>query len=81
MWTAARRARGDLWCELSRELGIPARTLARWTTTRPGHALALRPVDVIDEPSVRTVTVVSPSGLRIEGVTITDAITLLRGLA
>jgi hypothetical protein len=32
-------------------------------------------------PSTRTVTIVAPSGLRLEGVTIADAITILRGLA
>lgn len=43
--------------------------------------VALRPIDVIDEPSCRTVTVVAPSGVRVEGVTIDDVITILRGLA
>ena len=60
-------------------------TLQRWATPRPGHALALRPVDIsavsAEAPASRTVTVVAPSGLRIEGVTIADAITLVRGLA
>jgi hypothetical protein len=36
---------------------------------------------VIDEAPVRTVTIVAPSGLRIEGVAIADVITILRGLA
>jgi hypothetical protein len=81
-WTAERRARGDEWCELSRELGIPAGTLKRWTTPSPEGPFSLRPVDVIDdEPPGRTVTIVAPSGLRVEGVTIADAITILRGLA
>jgi len=35
---------------------------------------------VIDAPPGRTVTIVSPSGLRIEGVTVADAIAILRGL-
>jgi hypothetical protein len=82
-WTAERRARGDEWCELSRELGVAAATLQRRAAARPERALSLRPVDVIDmsddEPSARTVTVVSPSGLRVEGVTVADAITIVRG--
>lgn len=79
---AERRARGDGWCELSREIGIPAGTLKRWTTPSPEGPFSLRPVDVIaDEPSPRTVTIVAPSGFRIEGVTIADAITILRRLA
>ena len=80
-WTAARRARGAWWCELSRALGVPAKTLKRWATPRAPRVLALRPVDVIDEAPVRTVTIVAPSGLRIEGVMISDVITILRGLA
>lgn len=82
-WVTARRARGVGWRELSRELGVPARTLEHWALLRPEpeHIVALRPIDVIDEPSCRTVTVVAPSGVRIEGVTIADVITILRGLA
>jgi transposase-like protein len=82
-WTSERRARGDEWRELSRALDIPAQTLQRWATPRPERerSVALRPVAVSDEPLSRTVTVVSPSGLRIEGVTIADAITILQGLA
>lgn len=82
-WVTARRARGVGWRELSRELGVPARTLKYWAILRPEpeHVVALRPIDVIDEPSCRTVTVVASSGLRIEGVMIADVITILRGLA
>jgi transposase-like protein len=80
-WTAARRRRGDWWCELARELGVPANTLKRWSTPRAEEARPLRPVQVVEEPPCRTVTIVAPSGLRIEGVTIADVIAILRGLA
>jgi hypothetical protein len=36
---------------------------------------------VIEAPPFRTLTIVSPSGLRVEGVTIADALEILRGLA
>jgi hypothetical protein len=39
------------------------------------------PVHVIDAPPAGTVTLVSPTGLRIEGVAISDAIAILQGLA
>jgi hypothetical protein len=39
------------------------------------------PVDVIDAPPIGTVTLVSPTGLRIERVEIADAIAILRGIA
>lgn len=40
----------------------------------------MRPVDVIDAPPVGTVTVVTPTGLRLEGVAVADAIAILRAL-
>ncbi len=80
-WVTERRARGDWWCDLSRELGVPAQTLKRWAAPRADRVVAMLPVDVIDAPPAGTVTLVSPTGLRIEGVAIADAIAILRGLA
>jgi hypothetical protein len=78
-WVVAQRERGTWWCDLEREVGVSSETLKRWATPR-GTAVPVRPVEVIDAPPVGTVTLVSPTGLRIEGVAITDAIALLRGL-
>jgi hypothetical protein len=80
-WVAARRANDAWWCDVARPLGVPAATLKRWAEPVPATPLALRPVDVIDAPAAGTVTLVSPTGLRIEGVAIADAIAILRGLA
>ncbi len=80
-WVTARRGCGDWWPEIAEPLGIPAPTLARWVASRVASAAAMLPVDVIDAPPVGTVTLVAPSGLRIEGVTIDTAIAILRGLA
>lgn len=68
------------WCDLAREIDVSAETLKRWATPR-STALGVREVEVIDAPPAGTVTLVSPTGLRIEGVAIADAIALLRGLA
>ena len=38
-------------------------------------------VDVIDAPPIGTVTLIAPTGLRIEGVSIDAAIAILRGIA
>jgi hypothetical protein len=67
------------WRDLEREIGIPAETLKRWSMPRAASS-ALRPVEVIDAPPTGTVTLVSPTGLRIEGVAVVDAIAILRGL-
>ena len=79
-WVAEQRERGAWWCELSRAIGVPEQTLKRWTAPRT-TASAVLPVEVIDAPPAGTVTLVSPTGLRIEGVAIADAIAILRGLA
>jgi transposase len=82
-WATERRGRGDRWDELSRELGIPPDTLQRWATPHGERAMELRPVAVLeasDPPPCRRLTIVAPGGLRIEGVTVADAIAILRGL-
>ena len=73
------RERGVWWCDLAREIGVPAETLKRWAAPRLASS-TLRLVEVIDAPPIGTVTLVSPTGLRIEGVAIVDAIAILRGL-
>jgi hypothetical protein len=80
-WTAAQRERGVWWCELSRAIGVPAATLKRWGAPRSAACAVMLPVEVIDAPPIGTVTLVSPTGLRIEGVAIADAIAILQGLA
>lgn len=69
---------GDWWCDVSRALGIPAATLARWSARRSNATVV--PVEV-DLPPAGTVTLVAPSGLRIEGVAVVDAIAILQALA
>ncbi|MGE0400914.1 MAG: hypothetical protein AB7T06_29660 [Kofleriaceae bacterium] len=80
-WVTVQRERGAWWCDVAREIGVPAETLKRWATPCSTSS-TLRPVEVIDAPPVGTgtVTLVSPTGLRIEGVAIVDAIAILRGL-
>jgi hypothetical protein len=60
--------------------GIPTQTLVRWTEGCGGGE-AMKVVDVIDTPPIGTVTLIAPTGLRIEGVTIDAAIAILRGIA
>jgi hypothetical protein len=80
-WVIARRERGDWWTELAITLGVPMQTLVRWAEPAcvAGPA-TMKAVDVIDAPPVETVTIVAPTGLRIEGVSIDAAIAILRGI-
>lgn len=80
-WVAKQRARGAWWRELSSAISVSEQTLKRWAAPRATASAALVPVEVIDAPPAGTVTLVSPTGLRIEGVAIVDAIAILRGLA
>ncbi len=80
-WVAEQRKRGAWWCDASRAIGVSAETLKRWAAPRAAATAAMLPVEVIDAPPVGTVTLVSPTGLRIEGVAIDSAIEILRGIA
>ena len=80
-WVSARRERGDWWTEISAALGIPTQTLVRWVEARGAVVGEMKVVDVIDAPPIGTVTLVAPTGLRIEGVSIEAAIVILRGIA
>ena len=80
-WVAAHRERGVWWCDLSRAIGVPAATLKRWAAARAFATPAMLPVEVIDAPPTGTVTLVSQTGLRLEGVAIADAIAILQRLA
>lgn len=80
-WVVKQREHGAWWCDLSRAIGIPAGTLKRWAASSASRATTMRPVAIIDAPPLGTVTLIAPSGLRIEGVSIDAAIAILRGLA
>src|SRR5262245_29538530 len=68
-----RRREGASWMTIATELGACFETIRRWCVRgTAGEALHLRRVELIAEPegatpSNRTLTVVSPNGLRIEG--------------
>jgi transposase len=75
-----RRADGASWKQIAGELGMRFETVRRWCAREPSRP-ALRPVQVVDAaPPGRGVAVVSPSGHRIEGLSLEDAIAVLRAL-
>jgi hypothetical protein len=80
-WVIARRDRGDWWSEISAAIRIPTQTLVRWSEASCSASNEMKAVDVIDAPPIGTVTLVAPTGLRIEGVSIDAAIAILRGIA
>ena len=78
-----RRADGHSWNALSEELGIPYETLRRWTakagTPAKSGPVAMRRVEVTSgAPS--SLTLVAPSGVRVEGATIEQIVALIQAL-
>lgn len=82
-WIIEQRASGATVAKIAAELGLAAGTVLRWSSS--GDAVATRsramvPVVVVpDSATARTISVVSPSGFRIEGLSITEAAALLKG--
>lgn len=78
-----RRAEGRSWMAIATELDARFETIRRWCASRrttPTTALALRPVEVVADREAAALSVVSRSGLRVEGVTLDDVIVLVREL-
>jgi hypothetical protein len=81
-----RRREGASWKTIATELGACFETVRRWCG---GGALVparqLRRVEVVADPVVDSrsraaIAVVTPNGLRIEGVAIADVVALIRAL-
>jgi DNA invertase Pin-like site-specific DNA recombinase len=68
-----RRAAGASWARIGEELGLKFETVRRWC----GHG-GMRRVEVVAEGG--GLALVAPSGLRLEGLTVADAIAVLRAL-
>jgi hypothetical protein len=67
--------------ENSDATGVPAQTLVRWAEVSSSATPEMKAVEVNDAPPMGTVTLVAPSGLRIEGVSVRTTIAILRGIA
>lgn len=84
-WARARRQRGARWHQLAREIGISAESLRRWVLLEAPCAPALVPVEVVAHArecsaTDRPLCLVTRAGHRIEGLSIADALELVRVL-
>jgi hypothetical protein len=78
-YAAAASGRGKGGREIAADLGLNAVTLARWQEeVRPESSSALREVVVVE--SGGGPVLVMPSGLRVEGLSISELISVLAGL-
>jgi hypothetical protein len=79
-WAMRRHAQGASWEAIKAELGQKFDTVRRWCLAA-GSSRALARVRVVSERvEPRLVSVVSPAGFRIDGVTMGEAAALLREL-
>jgi hypothetical protein len=80
-YAARRRDEGAPWAVIARETGLHVRKLQRWQSRarRSASVPVLRPVEVLPaaEPAP-ALTVVAPSGIRVEGLALGQAAQLLR---
>jgi len=80
-WIVERRAAGSTVEELAVELGLARGTVLRWSADAKPPTRALVPVQVVPDPiAPHSVSVVSPSGFRVDGLSFAEAVTLLRAL-
>ena len=89
-WVEAARLGGRPWRDISRELGLSAAVLQRWQRVAANHGSAATPatmLPVVVRQSRREsldqdrVTLVTPSGLRVEGLAIAQAAELIARLS
>jgi transposase len=83
-YAARRRDEGAPWAVIARETGVDVRKLQRWQSRarRASAVPVLRPVEVLPAPDpAPALTVVAPSGVRVEGLGLERAVQLLRLLA
>jgi len=87
-WASARRQRGARWPELARQLGISAESLRRWVGLELPGAPAVVPVEIVAAEAVdgagagagRPLRLLTRAGHRIEGLSIADALEIVRVL-
>jgi hypothetical protein len=79
-WLVSQRVSGAMIADLALELGLSTGTVLKWSAGAK-RSRALLPVEIV--PSVRaerSVSLVSPSGFRLEGLLLAEAAELLRAL-
>jgi transposase-like protein len=74
-----RRAAGATWVEIAASLGLHQETMRCWCN-EASEPKTMRRVEIAADESDKTVSIVAPSGFRIEGLSLADALTSLEKL-
>jgi len=74
-----RRLESASWVQIAGDVGIAFETLRRWCLAAPAQrSRVMVPVRVVADRGERVVSVVSSGGHRIEGLTLEEAVAVLR---
>jgi hypothetical protein len=76
----SRRGDGASWAEVAGDIGIAFETLRRWCMAAEAKPRTMVPVRVVADRDEATVSVVSAGGHRVDGLTLPEAIAVLRAL-
>jgi hypothetical protein len=77
----SRRSEGASWVEIAGDIGVGLETLRRWCmAAAPKPSRSMVPVRVVADRAERTVSIVSAGGHRIEGLTLHEAVAVVRAL-
>jgi hypothetical protein len=76
----SQRGEGASWAEVAGEVGIGFETLRRWCMAAEPKPRAMLPVRVVPDRDEANFSVVSASGYRVDGLTLPEAIAVLRAL-
>lgn len=82
-WALSQRQAGASWVGIAQELGLGLDTVRRWCLPQKPTAVSrsLLPVKVVESTAERgTLSLLSPNGFRVEGLTLTEAASLLKAL-
>ncbi len=83
-WAQGRRQTGVSWVDIAQELGVGLDTVRRWCVSTKPVVVASRsllPVRIVESPAEPArLVLVSPNGFRVEGLTLTEAASLLKAL-
>ncbi len=81
-WALARReSTGESWETIGLELGIAGESVRRWCARSDKAAPRMRRVEIVsDDRAEPAVSIVSPTGYRVEGLSLAAAAAMLRML-
>jgi hypothetical protein len=83
-WAREQLSAGTSVRQVAVDLGARFETIRRWLAGVDDGSRAPRarllPVRVVDDATGRTVSVISPTGFRVEGLSLVEAVAMLRAL-